>query len=83
MLTDEIFAGYKIRKLGLHDNIEQFDCGDEDLNDFIINGAPLYRHALAWPMIVYQSKIFLQILILTVSENISLSTTSGLKAILQ
>lgn len=26
--------------------VETFDCGDEDLNDFIINEAPLYRDAL-------------------------------------
>lgn len=56
MLTDEILAGYKIRKLGLHDNIEQFDCGDEDLNDFIINDAPLYRKTLLAVTYVLENK---------------------------
>ena len=31
-----------LRKLGEDDTICQFDCGDEDLNDFIITDAPLY-----------------------------------------
>ena len=32
----------QLRKLGEDDTICQFDCGDEDLNDFIITDAPLY-----------------------------------------
>ena len=30
------------RRLDEHDDIKDFDCGDADLNDFIINDAPLY-----------------------------------------
>ena len=45
-LPNDIFANFRIRKLGLNDSVTQFDCGDEDLNDFIINDAPLYRKAL-------------------------------------
>lgn len=30
------------RKLDEQDAIKLFDCGDDDLNDFIINDAPLY-----------------------------------------
>lgn len=46
MRAEEILADYEIRKLGLSDRVQHFDCGDEDLNDFIINDAPLYRKAL-------------------------------------
>lgn len=46
MHAEEILANYEIRKLGLNDRVRQFDCGDEDLNDFIINDAPLYRKTL-------------------------------------
>ena len=33
------------RKLDEHDAVEFFDCGDEDLNDFILNDASLYYKA--------------------------------------
>lgn len=46
MRAEEILADYEIRKLELIDSVKQFDCGDEDLNDFIINDAPLYRKTL-------------------------------------
>ena len=46
MRAEEILADYEIRKLELNDSVIQFDCGDEDLNDFIINDAPLYRKTL-------------------------------------
>lgn len=31
-----------ISRLGNNENIESFNCGDTDLNDFILNEAPLY-----------------------------------------
>ena len=37
---------YGIRKLQLGETVESFDCGDTDLNDFIINEAHHYRKAL-------------------------------------
>lgn len=43
MQAEEILADYEIRKLEVGDFVTDFDCGDEDLNDFIINDAPLYR----------------------------------------
>ena len=43
---EEIFRDYEIRKLGSTDFVSHFDCGDEDLNDFIMNDAPLYRETL-------------------------------------
>jgi len=32
----------QLRRLGENDRVETFDCGDEDLNDFILTDAPLY-----------------------------------------
>ena len=34
---------YKIRRLEIGDKIESFDCGDKDLNDFILNQSSLFR----------------------------------------
>lgn len=36
----------RVRKLSLTEHITSFDCGDEDLNSFILEKAPLYRKAL-------------------------------------
>lgn len=33
------------RRLDEQDTVKYFDCGDEDLNDFIKNDAPLYYKA--------------------------------------
>ena len=33
-----------MRRLGENDKVAAFDCGDEDLNDFILTGAPLCYH---------------------------------------
>ncbi len=46
MQFEEISSDFEISKLGLDDRVETFDCGDSDLNDFIINDAPAYRKAL-------------------------------------
>ena len=40
------FSSYKIRKLGINEKVKSFDCGDADLNDFILNASTLYREAL-------------------------------------
>ena len=32
----------QLRRLGENDKVTVFDCGDEDLNDFILTDAPLY-----------------------------------------
>ena len=32
----------QLRRLGANDKVVTFDCGDEDLNDFILTDAPLY-----------------------------------------
>lgn len=45
-MTEDFLLNFQIRRLDLGEKIESFDCGDADLNDFIINEAPLYRKAL-------------------------------------
>lgn len=37
---------YNIRRLEKHETVKSFDCGDADLNDFILNESPLYREEL-------------------------------------
>lgn len=32
----------QLRRLDENDKVEKFDCGDDDLNDFILTDAPLY-----------------------------------------
>lgn len=56
MRAEEILADYEIRKLGLGDIVSEFDCGDEDLNDFITNDAPLYRMNLLATTYVLENK---------------------------
>ena len=37
---------YSIRRMNKEEKIESFNCGDTDLNDFIMNECSLYRNAL-------------------------------------
>ena len=46
MDRQSIETSYEIRKLNQSEKIESFDCGDADLNDFILNESILYREAL-------------------------------------
>lgn len=46
MQAEEFLADYEIKKLEPNERVSGFDCGDEDLNDFITNDAPLYRKTL-------------------------------------
>lgn len=45
MTADEIARKYQIRRLGKDETVLTFDCGDEDLNDFILNESTRYRQA--------------------------------------
>ena len=45
MKTDDIAEKYQIRRLSKDERVRAFDCGDEDLNDFIFNESMLYRQA--------------------------------------
>ena len=40
------FSSYVVRRLEKGEKVKTFNCGDDDLNDFIINEANLYRYAL-------------------------------------
>jgi GNAT superfamily N-acetyltransferase len=46
MTFDDIEKNFLIRRLSQDERISSFDCGDEDLNDFILNESALYRQAL-------------------------------------
>ena len=37
---------YSVRRLDKQEIVKSFDCGDADLNDFILNESPLYRKEL-------------------------------------
>src|SRR5574344_640965 len=43
MDLNEIKTHYRSMRMGIKDKIESFDCGDTDLNDFILNDASKYR----------------------------------------
>ena len=44
-MTREEIGEYSVRRLEAGEAIAAFNCGDEDLNDFILNEAPLYNDA--------------------------------------
>ena len=46
MTNEYIQSTFQIRKLESDERIESFDCGDADLNDFILNESLFYREAL-------------------------------------
>lgn len=46
MTREEFQNRCVVRRLNIGDGIDAFDCCDEDLNDFILNEASLYRNAL-------------------------------------
>ena len=50
------FANYKVRKLRKNETIKSFNCGDADLNDFIINEAYHYRKALLAVAYIFEDK---------------------------
>ena len=52
----EIKSRYEVRKLSANEQIKSFNCGDEDLNDFLLNEAALYRKALLAVTYVFEDK---------------------------
>jgi len=56
MTEKEIKVQYKIYKLGENEKVESFDCGDADLNDFILNDALLYRKEKLAVTYIYVNK---------------------------
>ena len=51
----EPFSAYTIRKLGINEKVKSFDCGDADLNDFILNESSPYRKALLAVTYVFEA----------------------------
>ena len=47
----------RVRKLSPAEHIDSFDCGDEDLNSFILEEAPAYRKALLAVTYVVEDKL--------------------------
>jgi hypothetical protein len=45
MTTTQILEEFQIRKLSNDEKVTSFNCGDDDLNDFILNEAPFYGRA--------------------------------------
>lgn len=56
MTHREFDESYTVRRLNIGDVIPSFDCSDEDLNDFLLNDASLYRNALLSVTYVVESK---------------------------
>lgn len=56
MTREEFQNNCFVRRLNFGDEIKVFDCGDEDLNDFLLNEASLYRNALLSVTYVVEEK---------------------------
>lgn len=56
MTNEYIQSTFQIRKLESDERIESFDCGDADLNDFILNESLFYREALLAVSYVFEDK---------------------------
>ena len=46
---------YEIRKLQKNERVKSFNCGDDDLNDFLLNRAITYRKALLAVTYVFEN----------------------------
>ena len=49
---------YNIRRLEKQEIVKSFDCGDADLNDFILNESVFYRKALLAVSYVVEKYLF-------------------------
>ncbi|MDE6397041.1 MAG: GNAT family N-acetyltransferase [Muribaculaceae bacterium] len=56
MTREEFQERCRVRRLNIGDKISAFDCNDEDLNDFLLNEAYLYRNALLSVTYVVEDK---------------------------
>lgn len=57
MTIEDFYSSFVIRKLQVGDVITSFSCGDEDLDDFLVNDAPLYREALLAVTYIIENRI--------------------------
>lgn len=53
---EHFMSVYDIRRLRRNESIKSFDCGDADLNDFILKESSLYRQALLAVSYVIEKK---------------------------
>ena len=53
----EIKKRYEVRKLSADEQVKSFNCGDADLNDFILNEAAPYRKAMLAVTYVFEDKV--------------------------
>ncbi len=56
MTREEFQERCSVRRLDIGDLVAAFDCGDDDLNDFLINESGLYRNALLSVTYVVEDK---------------------------
>lgn len=56
MTREEFQERCIVRQLNIGDTVVAFDCGDVDLNDFLLNEASLYRNALLSVTYVVEGK---------------------------
>lgn len=56
MTREEFQDRCTVRRLDIGDAVGAFDCNDEDLNDFLLNEASLYRNALLSVTYVVEDK---------------------------
>lgn len=63
MRQEEIRRHYRIRRLGKAERIGSFDCGDADLNDFILNESAFYREALLAVSYVFERRFLICLLL--------------------
>lgn len=56
MTREEFQESCQVRRLKVGDHINAFNCDDDDLNDFLINEAALYRNALLAVTYVVENK---------------------------
>ncbi|MBO5456777.1 MAG: GNAT family N-acetyltransferase [Muribaculaceae bacterium] len=56
MEREEFRQHYQVRRLNIDDTVGAFDCMDDDLNDFILREANLYRNALLSVTYVVEGK---------------------------
>lgn len=56
MTREEFQNSCIVRRLNIGDTVLAFDCNDEDLNDFLLNEASLYRNALLSVTYVVEDK---------------------------
>lgn len=75
MTAEDIRQRITIRRLNVNEKVETFDCNDEDLNDFILNEAHLYREALLSVTYVVEDKRTKQVLAYYSVSNDKISIT--------